>query len=170
MQKRIYKRASISGCHEVKCNSRDAKYRPEKDEIHVPCCSTTNRVMDLASRIGYKKVFLLGFDGSNDYYYTDKKHVPNGPDKSVPTWALEAEVIDKTAPKADVSGGLVKDHNHVGADLFMKAFAAFNGFKIYDSNPRSKMISDGAKVMSLDNILDEFEHGCHRLLVSNFDT
>ena len=157
VQKRIYRRASISGCH-TKCDPRDANYKPERDEVHIPCCSTMNRVMDLAARIGYKKVFLLGFDGSTDYYYTDRTSVPEGPARSVPMWALEAADIDETAPKALKGGGVEKEHPNKGTDVFIKTFAAFNGIQVI--NPESQLLSDGAKAMGIDGMLAEFEHGC----------
>ena len=80
MQKRFYRRASISACApDPPCDPNEARRVPVKDQVHVPCCSTMNRVMDLIVRAGYERVFTIGLDGDTTYYFEDKNIVQTGP-------------------------------------------------------------------------------------------
>jgi len=146
LQKRFYRRASIN-C-DSPCKATNAQYYPEPGRVHVPCCSSINRVFDIMTRIGYSTILMLGFDGDNTYYYSDKSVVPYTPMLSRDL-RLHHQVKDSTGdsiPKSDVHPVSLG-----GADAFVTAFAEFNGMNIIDLNPQHSN-KFGPHHLSLDSL------------------
>lgn len=105
-------------------------YKPERDRVHVGCCSSMNRVFDLMARIGYTKVTLFGFDGTAEYYYDDKEKVPEGP--IVGGEAMFRDFGRAAGRDATMARPGQDGHPSHGQQLerFLAAFAGFNGIEL----------------------------------------
>jgi len=157
MQKRYYRRASIN-C-DSPCVPKDAHYKPERDEVHVPCCSSLNRVLELIQRMGFEQVFMIGFDGDTSMYFEDKTIYSNPP----PYRKLMSRIQSKKNDKYMVKKEGPHATSLFGLDQFTKEFFKFHNIKQVNLFPssKSKMMED-VPSLTVPELIYKLQNDCKK--------
>ena len=146
------------------CRVEDGRYKPSGDVLS-PCCISLNKVLDIMARLGYRRIYLLGFDGrTNSYFFEDSDRYPL--EKNVyaalrrkhgllppnTTTHFSSYAPNQTGPS---NARASKAHGKSRLAAMVTEFASYNGIRLVNLCGQGSSFSDHVESQSINDVVSD---------------